>query len=85
MKISRLAKPCGLGLIAIVGLFALGEVFIFLESRGKHSSIGVKLEKVTVPVRDIAAACGQLRLREEGAKGFLHVLEQGQDGHTVLE
>lgn len=41
-------------LVAIVGLFAVAEVFVFIESRGKDSSIGVKLEKVTVPVRDIA-------------------------------
>lgn len=40
-------------LVAIVGLFAVAEVFIFIESHGKGSSIGVKLGKVTVPVRDI--------------------------------
>ncbi len=43
-------------LVAIVGLFAIAEVFFFIESHGKSSSIGVKLEKVTVPVRDIVAS-----------------------------
>lgn len=40
-------------LVAIVGLFAVSEVFMFLESHGKSSAIGVTLEKITVPVRDI--------------------------------
>jgi putative tricarboxylic transport membrane protein len=40
-------------LVAIVGLFAVSEVFIFIESHGKNSSIGVKLEKVTIPFRMI--------------------------------
>jgi len=30
-------------LVAIVGLFAVSEVFIFIESHGKSSAIGVKL------------------------------------------
>lgn len=41
-------------LVAIVGLFAVSEVFIFIESHGKSSAIGVKLKKLTVPVKDIA-------------------------------
>jgi len=40
-------------LVAIVGLFAITEVFSFIESHGKHSSIGVKLEKVKIPWKDI--------------------------------
>jgi len=32
-------------LVAIVGLFAIAEVFFFIESHGKGSSIGVKLDK----------------------------------------
>lgn len=40
-------------LVAIVGLFAIAEVFFFIEGHGKHSSIGVKLDKVIVPWRDI--------------------------------
>jgi putative tricarboxylic transport membrane protein len=40
-------------LVAIVGLFAIAEVFFFIESHGKSSSIGVMLEKVTIPWKDI--------------------------------
>ncbi len=40
-------------LVAIVGLFAIAEVFFFIESHGKESALGVKLEKVTIPVRDL--------------------------------
>jgi putative tricarboxylic transport membrane protein len=36
-------------LVAIVGLFAVAEVFFFIENHGKDSSIGVKLEKVSIP------------------------------------
>ena len=43
-------------LVAIVGLFAIAEVFFFIESHGKDSAIGVKLEKVTIPVRDIVGS-----------------------------
>ena len=40
-------------LVAIVGLFAVSEIFIFIESHGKNSAIGVKLEKIAIPVKDI--------------------------------
>ena len=40
-------------LVAIVGLFAVAEVFFFIESHGKSSSIGVKLEKVKIPCKTI--------------------------------
>ncbi len=40
-------------LVAIVGLFAVSEVFFFIESHGKSTAIGVKLDKVTIPWRDI--------------------------------
>jgi len=43
-------------LVAIVGLFAVAEVFIFIESHGKSTAIGVKLGKVIVPVREIVAS-----------------------------
>ncbi len=56
-------------LVAIVGLFAVAEVFFFIESHGKKSSIGVKLEKVTVPVRDIVASTWTM-LRSTGV-GFV--------------
>jgi putative tricarboxylic transport membrane protein len=41
-------------LVAIVGLFAIAEVFFFIESHGKDSAIGVKLDKITIPFRDLA-------------------------------
>lgn len=47
-------------LVAIVGLFAIAEVFFFIESHGKNTSIGVKLEKVTIPMKDIAASTGAM-------------------------
>ncbi len=40
-------------LVAIVGLFAVTEVLVFIESHGKSSAIGIKLDKITIPVRDI--------------------------------
>ncbi|MGB7286146.1 MAG: tripartite tricarboxylate transporter permease [Salaquimonas sp.] len=40
-------------LVAIVGLFAIAEIFFFIESHGKNTSIGVKLGKVTIPWKDI--------------------------------
>ncbi|PHQ98085.1 MAG: tripartite tricarboxylate transporter TctA [Marinosulfonomonas sp.] len=40
-------------LVAIVGLFAVAEVFFFIENHGKSSSIGVKLDKVKIPWKDI--------------------------------
>lgn len=40
-------------LVAIVGLFAVSEVFVFIESHGKGSALGVKLGKVTVPWKDL--------------------------------
>ena len=40
-------------LVAIVGLFAIAEVFFFIENHGKESALGVKLEKVSIPVRDL--------------------------------
>jgi putative tricarboxylic transport membrane protein len=40
-------------LVAIVGLFAITEVFFFIESHGKGSAIGIKLDKVTIPWREI--------------------------------
>lgn len=40
-------------LVAIVGLFAVSEVFFFIESHGKSGAAGIKLGKVTVPWREI--------------------------------
>ncbi len=47
-------------LVAIVGLFAVSEVFIFIESHGKNSAIGVKLDKITIPVKDIVHSAGAM-------------------------
>lgn len=40
-------------LVAIVGLFAVTEVFVFIESHGKSSALGVTLSRITIPFRDI--------------------------------
>ncbi len=56
-------------LVAIVGLFAVAEVFFFIESHGKSSSLGVKLEKVVIPWKDIFA-CKWTMLRASGV-GFI--------------
>ena len=40
-------------LVAIVGLFAITEIFVFIESHGKETAIGVKLEKISIPVKEI--------------------------------
>jgi len=56
-------------LVAIVGLFAVAEVFVFIETHGKTTSLGVRLERVTVPVRDIVAS-GWTMLRASGI-GFV--------------
>lgn len=47
-------------LVAIVGLFAVSEVFIFIESHGKNSAIGVTLGKITIPVKDIVKSSGAM-------------------------
>ncbi len=47
-------------LVAIVGLFAVAEVFHFIESHGKNSAIGVKLGKITIPWRDLKTTQGAM-------------------------
>ena len=47
-------------LVAIVGLFAVSEVFIFIESHGRNSAIGVTLGKITIPFKDIARSSGAM-------------------------
>jgi len=56
-------------LVAIVGLFAIAEVFFFIESHGKGSSIGVKLDKVRIPWKDIRETTPTM-LRSSGV-GFI--------------
>ncbi len=41
-------------LVAIVGLFAIAEVFLFLEHQGKDSAIGAKVGRITVPLKTLA-------------------------------
>jgi len=60
-------------LVAIVGLFAITEVFFFIESHGKNSSIGVKLGKVTIPFKMIADS-GWTMLRSSVIGFFAGVL-----------
>jgi len=47
-------------LVAIVGLFAVSEVFIFIESHGKNSAIGVKLGTISIPFKDIGRSFGTM-------------------------
>ena len=56
-------------LVAIVGLFAIAEVFFFIESHGKGSAIGVILDKVTIPWKDIKES-GWTMVRASGV-GFV--------------
>ena len=43
-------------LVPLVGLFAVSEVLIYIEKQGKESSLGVKLEKVTIPFKEIGSS-----------------------------
>jgi putative tricarboxylic transport membrane protein len=56
-------------LVAIVGLFAIAEIFIFIESHGKNSAIGVTLGKLTIPWGDLKATFGTM-MRSTGL-GFV--------------
>ena len=56
-------------LVAIVGLFAIAEVFFFIESHGKGSAIGVKLGKVSIPWKDILST--KWTMLRASAVGFI--------------
>ncbi len=43
-------------LVAIVGLFAVSEIFVYIESHGRNTAIGVKLDRITIPIRDIVGS-----------------------------
>jgi putative tricarboxylic transport membrane protein len=60
-------------LVAIVGLFAVAEVFFFIESHGKDSAIGVKLGKIGIPVKDILGS-GWTMLRASAIGFFAGIL-----------
>jgi len=47
-------------LVAIVGLFAVSEVFVFIESHGRDSAIGIKLDRIRIPFRDIGRSIGSM-------------------------
>ncbi|PWG17931.1 tripartite tricarboxylate transporter permease [Salibaculum griseiflavum] len=56
-------------LVAIVGLFAVSEVFFFIEKHGKGGAVGVKLNKFRVPWGEIwSTRWTQLRC---GVVGFI--------------
>ena len=56
-------------LVAIVGLFAIAELFFFIEKHGKGSTIGVVLDKVTIPWKYIKQTFPTM-LRSSGV-GFI--------------
>ncbi|WP_022707361.1 tripartite tricarboxylate transporter permease [Paracoccus zeaxanthinifaciens] len=56
-------------LVAIVGLFAVAEIFHFIESHGRDSAIGVKLGKILVPWKMLRQTSGAM-LRGSGI-GFI--------------
>ena len=62
-------------LVAIVGLFAVAEVFVFIESHGRDSAIGVTLEKIRIPLRDILAT--RITMLRATAIGFVAGLLPG--------
>lgn len=47
-------------LVAIVGLFAVAEVFFFIETHGKDSAIGVKLGKILIPWQMLKRTTGAM-------------------------
>lgn len=56
-------------LVAIVGLFAISEIFLFIESKGQTSAIGIKLGKIRIPFADLKLSFGAM-LRGTGI-GFI--------------
>lgn len=56
-------------LVAIVGLFAIAEIFFFIETHGKQSAIGVKLGKILIPWKMLKYCFGAM-MRGSGI-GFI--------------
>ncbi|WP_395003951.1 tripartite tricarboxylate transporter permease [Cypionkella sp.] len=56
-------------LVAIVGMFAISEVFIFIESHGRNSALGVTLGKINIPWKDLKNSFGTM-MRSTGI-GFV--------------
>jgi len=47
-------------LVAIVGLFAISEVLLFMEHKGEDSAVGTKLDRVTIPLTTIKKCLGSM-------------------------
>ncbi|MGF1593856.1 MAG: tripartite tricarboxylate transporter permease [Kiloniellaceae bacterium] len=47
-------------LVAIVGLFAISEVFLFMEHKGEGSPIGTKLDRITIPLATLKRCLGAM-------------------------
>jgi len=47
-------------LVAIVGLFAISEVFLFMEHKGEGSAVGIKLDRVTIPLATVRKCLGSM-------------------------
>jgi putative tricarboxylic transport membrane protein len=56
-------------LVAIVGLFAISEVFLFMEHRGEGSPSGAALDRITIPLATLKKCIGAM-LRGTGI-GFV--------------
>jgi putative tricarboxylic transport membrane protein len=47
-------------LVAIVGLFAISEVLLFMEHKGEGSAVGVALKRITVPFAMLKSCTGAI-------------------------
>ncbi len=47
-------------LVAIVGLFAITEVLMFIEHQGKESAIGIKVGRITAPIKTVWHCTGTM-------------------------
>jgi putative tricarboxylic transport membrane protein len=47
-------------LVAIVGLFAISEVLLFMEHKGEGSAVGTKLDRVTIPWATLKKCLGSM-------------------------
>jgi putative tricarboxylic transport membrane protein len=47
-------------LVAIVGLFAISEVLLFMEHKGEGSAVGAKLDRVTIPFATLKKCLGAM-------------------------
>jgi putative tricarboxylic transport membrane protein len=47
-------------LVAIVGLFAISEVLLFMEHKGEGTAVGAKLDRVTIPLATLKKCVGAM-------------------------